>query len=119
MKKVTIYHNNRCSKSRQALAALEESSADIKVVQYMNEPLTKETLKFLLKKLGYKAEQLLRKNGQVFKELIEGKNLTEDAILELMCANPKLIERPIVISDEKSIVARPPELVKELFTAKE
>tara|TARA_B100001059_G_C17681555_1_gene500012 strand:+ start:540 stop:896 length:357 start_codon:yes stop_codon:yes gene_type:complete len=117
MKKVTIYHNNRCSKSRQALALLEGSAADIKVVQYMNEPMSKETLLFLLKKLGYTAEQLLRKNEQVFKELIKGKNLTEDAILELMCANPKLIERPIVISNDKALVARPPELVKEFFTS--
>jgi len=115
MQKVTIYHNNRCSKSRQALAVLTESTEDVEVVHYMNESLSKETLLFLLKRLGYTAEQLLRKNELEYKELIKGKDLSEDAIIDLMLIHPKLIERPIVISDEKAIVARPPERVREFF----
>jgi len=115
MQKVTIYHNNRCSKSRQALALLRESAGDIEVVHYMNESISKETLLFLLKHLGYTAEQLLRKSEQEYKELIKGKNLSEDAIIDLMLIHPKLIERPIVIYDGKAIVARPPELIREFF----
>ena len=115
MQKVTIYHNNRCSKSRQALSVLTESTEDVEVVHYMNESLSKETLLFLLKRLGYTAEQLLRKNELEYKELIKGKDLSEDAIIDLMLIHPKLIERPIVISDEKAIVARPPERVRDFF----
>ena len=115
MKKVTIYHNNRCSKSRQALCFLDECIADIEVVQYINHPMSKATLKSILKKLGYTADQLLRKNEQVYKELVKGKSLTEDALIDLMLLNPKLIERPIVVFDNTAFVARPPELVKDFF----
>ncbi len=115
MKKVTIYHNKRCSKSRQALCLLDECNVDIEIVQYINEPISKETLKSILKKLGYTADQLLRKNEQVYKELVKGKNLTEDAVIDIMVLNPKLIERPIVVSDDTAVIARPPELVKEFF----
>lgn len=115
MKKVTIYHNNRCSKSRQALCLLDECNADIEVVQYINDPMSKSTLKSILKKLGYTADQLLRKNEQVYKELVKGKSLTEDALIDLMLLNPKLIERPIVVFDNTAFVARPPELVKDFF----
>ena len=115
MKKVTIYHNNRCSKSRQALCLLDECNADIEVVQYINDPMSKATLKSILKKLGYTAHQLLRKNEQVYKELVKGKSLTEDALIDLMLLNPKLIERPIVVFDNTAFVARPPELVKDFF----
>ena len=115
MKKVTIYHNNRCSKSRQALCLLDECNADIEVVQYINDPMSKSTLKSILKKLGYTADQLLRKNEQVYKDLVKGKSLTEDALIDLMLLNPKLIERPIVVFDNTAFVARPPELVKDFF----
>ena len=115
MQKVTIYHNNRCSKSRQALAILKESTVDIEVVHYMTESMSKETLLFLLKHLGYSAEQLLRKSEQEYIQLIKGKNLSEDAIIDLMLIHPKLIERPIVIDNDKAIVARPPELIREFF----
>lgn len=115
MKKVIIYHNNRCSKSRQALSLLNEGNIDIEVVQYINDPISKESLKLLLKKLGYTADQLLRKNEQVYKDLVKGKSLTEDALIDLMLMNPKLIERPIVVSENEAFVARPPELVRGLF----
>ena len=115
MKKVTIYRNNRCSKSRQALSFLNECHADVEVVHYISDPISKESLHSLLKKLGYTAEQLLRKNEQVYKELIKGKSLSEESLIDLMLMHPKLIERPIVVSDNKAFVARPPELVKDFF----
>ena len=115
MKKVTIYHNSRCSKSRQALSILNENHADIEVVQYINEPVSKETIKSLLQHLGYTADQLLRKNEQAYKDLIKGKTLTENAIIDIMLAHPKLIERPIVVCEKEAFVARPPELVLDLF----
>ena len=68
-----------------------------------------------MKKLGYTAEQLLRKNEQVYKELIKGKSLSEESLIDLMLMHPKLIERPIVVSDNKAFVARPPELVKDFL----
>ena len=115
MKKVTIYHNNRCSKSRQALSFLNECHTDVEVVHYISDPISKESLHSLLKKLGYTAEQLLRKNEQVYNELIKGKSLSEESLIDLMLMHPKLIERPIVVSDNKAFVARPPELVKDFF----
>ena len=110
MSKITIIHNPRCSKSREALSLLEGKD-NLEVVEYLKDGLTTEQLKEILKKLNISAFDLLRKGENDYKEQIKGKELTEDEVVDLMVQYPKLIERPIIIQNDKAIVGRPPSLV--------
>ena len=110
-----IYHNPRCSKSRCALDWLQEKSFDFEVVDYLKNPLISAEIKSILTQLKMNASDLLRKNEMEYKEHIQGKNLKEDDIIELMSKYPKLIERPIVVWDGKAVVARPLERLTELL----
>ena len=113
MNKIKIYHNNRCSKSRQALALLNDLTEAVEVVDYMNSPIKKQDLVMVLKELGMKPNELMRKGESDFKSHVKGKNLSDDQLIDLMLKYPKLIERPIIINNGKAIVARPPELVND------
>ena len=111
MKQIKIYHNNRCSKSRKALAIVNQLSQDVEVIEYMNHQLLKSDLIQVLKDLKMSPQDLLRKNEADYKEHVKGKNLNNDQMIDLMLEYPKLIERPIVICEGRAIVARPPEMV--------
>ena len=111
---VTIYHNPRCSKSRDALALLKENGIEPVVVEYLKQPPDKATLKAIVDKLGIKPEQLVRKGEDTFKQNFAGKVLTDDAWLDALVKNPILIERPIVVSGTRAIIGRPPENVLAL-----
>ena len=113
-----IYHNNQCSKSRASLEAVRKLAPDVKVVEYLKNPPTKETLKSILVKLQLPAEALIRKGESIFIEKLKGQTLTEDAWIEAMVQFPKLIERPIVVHGEKAAIGRPIENVLELFDKK-
>lgn len=108
-----IYHNNRCSKSRQCLALIPKSG--IEVIDYINNPLTKAELSDLIKKIGITPLELVRKGEATWKENFKGKELSDNDIINAMVANPKLIERPIVETEDKAVVCRPPELVLEMI----
>jgi len=110
-----IYHNSRCSKSRQTLALIEEKGADIEIVEYLKDIPTKADLKDLLSKLGIPAEKLLRKGEADFKDNFKGKTLSDDEWIDAMIQYPKLIERPIVVKGNKAVLGRPPENVLELL----
>ena len=111
-----IFHNPRCSKSRQTLALLEENGIAPEVVLYLDAELSVDTLKSILQKLGLSARQLLRTGEDAYKELnLANINLTEQQLLDAMVANPKLIERPIVINGNKAVLGRPPENVLVLL----
>ncbi len=97
---------------------LKEKSFDFEVVDYMKNPLSVIEIKSVLNQLNMKANDVLRKNEQEFKELIQDKNLKEDEIIELMSKYPKLIERPIVVRDGKAVIARPLERLTELINNK-
>ena len=112
---VKIYHNPRCTKSRQALAMLEEKKEDIEVIEYLKDLPTKKELKQVLKQLNMSAEELLRKNEKIYKEEYKGKDLSEVEWIEAMIKHPKLIERPIVIKDGKAVIARPTEKLLEVL----
>jgi arsenate reductase (glutaredoxin) len=113
---VTIYHNPRCSKSRQTLALLEEKRIDPQIVDYLKTPPSAAELKMILKKLGLKPHDLLRKGETRYAELgLKGRNLDDDALIALMVANPILIERPIVVLGSKAAIGRPPEKVLEIL----
>ena len=110
----TIWHNPRCSKSRQTLALLEENGVQARIRVYLKEPPTEAELREVLAKLGVKAAQIVRTGEKTFKEL-ELKNADDDTLIAAMVANPILIERPIVINDNKAVVGRPPENVLSLL----
>ncbi len=114
--KITVYHNPRCSKSRNAVQFLEEKNIKISIVEYLKNNPTKENLKDILKKLGMKAEELIRKGEADFKENFKGKELSEDEWIDAMVRFPKLIERPIVIKNNKAVVARPLEKINEIIS---
>ena len=114
--KVKIYHNPRCSKSRQTLEILNKKNIDIDIVEYLKSPLDINEISNLLEKLGYTARDLLRKGEDVYKnENLSDKSLTEDFLIDMMSKNPILIERPIVVSNGKAVIGRPPENVLEIL----
>ncbi len=108
---VIIYHNPRCSKSRQALSLLESKGNKPIVVEYLKKPLTTEQLSQIINELNIKPIDLVRKNESIWKENYKGKELSDDELIEAMISNPKLIERPIVSSSKGTVVGRPPENV--------
>ncbi len=110
-----IWHNSRCSKSRETLGIMEDKGAQMQVVKYLDEALTAETIKDILKKLGLSARELLRTKEDEYKSLGLQDETDEDKLIEAMVAHPKLIERPIVIKGNKAVLGRPPEKVLELF----
>ncbi len=104
-----IYHNNRCSKSRQCLALMAKEGVEI--IDYISHPLSEDQLTSLILKLGITPIELVRKGEAIWKELYKGKVLSDAEITAAMAAHPKLIERPIVETKEKALICRPPELV--------
>jgi len=103
-----IYHNPRCSKSRELLALLDEKSIDYNVFKYMENSLTADKIYSLLKKLDYQsARELIRKNEPAFKNLNLKQESNEKILVKAMVKNPKLIERPIAIKNDRAIVCRP------------
>ena len=115
MTAVTIYHNPRCSKSRNTLELLEKNGVRPNIVLYLETPPSRVEIAGLLKKLGLTAAQLVRRGEDDYKAAGLGKNSSEDDILAAMAKYPKLIERPIVVRGNKAILGRPPENVLELI----
>ncbi|MCX7549772.1 arsenate reductase (glutaredoxin) [Xanthomarina sp. F2636L] len=112
---IKIYHNPRCSKSRNGLEIVKESGKDYEIRSYLKDIPSKEELKNLLALLNIKAEDLIRKNESIWKDNYKGKDLTETQLIEAMIKFPKLIERPIVINGKKAVIGRPPEKISEIL----
>ena len=111
-----IFHNPRCSKSRQALQLLNDNDQDIEIVEYLKTPPSAKQLKEIIKMLGIKPRELLRKGEKEYKEAgLNDMDLTDAQIIKAMVEHPKLIERPIVIKDGKARLGRPPEQVLEIL----
>lgn len=113
----TIYHNPRCSKSRQTLALLEERGIEPEVIEYLKTPPTAEELKRVLKLLGISDPRaLMRQKETEYKEAgLDDPSLTTEQLIEAMVRYPRLIERPIVIQDGRAAIGRPPENVLEIL----
>ncbi|TMO87796.1 arsenate reductase (glutaredoxin) [Pseudoalteromonas spongiae] len=109
---VKIFHNPRCSKSRETLALLEENAVSPEIVEYLKDVPSAQDIKQLLSLLNFdSARQLMRTKETIYKELNLKNETSEDALIDAMVANPKLIERPIVINNGKAAIGRPPESV--------
>jgi arsenate reductase len=116
--KVTIFHNARCSKSREALNLLQENDCEIEIIDYLKQVPTKKQIKDLLAKLGLKAFDIVRKKEAVFLKKFKDKKFTNEEWIQVLIENPVLIERPIVVDGYKAIIGRPPELVVDLLKRK-
>lgn len=103
---IEIYHNPRCGKSRTALAAVEEKTTDYKIIKYLEEIPTYDSLKTLLKKLDFKPLELVRQKEKVWVENYKNNQMSDDKIIKAMVLNPILIERPILIKEDKAVIAR-------------
>ena len=116
MSEVTLYHNPRCSKSRQTLALLEERGIEPEIIKYLETPPDVATITELLDKLGISAIELIRRGEAPFAELgLAGREGDDAALIEAMVSHPVLIQRPIVVSGEQARIGRPPENVLDIL----
>ena len=116
MSDIQIYHNPRCSKSRQTLALLQENGIEPEVIEYLKQVPAADELKALLAKLGMTARELLRTKEEAYKEHnLSDNSLSDNAIITAMVTSPKLIERPIVVNGDAARIGRPPEQVLEII----
>ena len=116
MSTVTIYHNPRCSKSRQTLELIREKAGDPEIIEYLKTPPSADELRQVLALLGMKPRELLRKKESEYKEAgLDNMDLSDDDIIEAMIRHPKVIERPIVVVDGKAAIGRPPENVEHIL----
>ncbi|ORU91070.1 MAG: arsenate reductase (glutaredoxin) [Cycloclasticus sp. symbiont of Poecilosclerida sp. N] len=114
--RIKIYHNPRCSKSRQTLQLLEEKNAQLEVVEYLKQVPSKTELSSVLSLLGLSPRDLMRKGEAVYNELgLSDENLSNEALIKAMLENPILIERPIVLANGKAAIGRPPESVLDIL----
>ena len=112
---VTIYHNPKCSKSRETLALLRDRGVEPLIVEYLKAPPTAAELRAIVGKLGIRPEQLVRKGEEIYKSKYAGRTLTDAQWIEAMVNDPILIERPIVIAGRRAVIGRPPESVLPLL----
>ncbi|MCB1314748.1 MAG: arsenate reductase (glutaredoxin) [Leptospiraceae bacterium] len=110
-----IYHNPRCSKSRETLKLLEAQGVKPEIVEYLKTPPSAEELKTIVRKLGVKPETLIRKNETIFKEKYAGKSMSDDQWIQAIVKDPVLLERPIVVTGKKAAVGRPPANVLKIL----
>lgn len=111
---VTIYHNPRCSKSRQTLQLLQQKDVDADVVEYLKTPPSKAELKRILKMLGKNAKDIVRRK-EAAEAGVDADALGEAALIEAIVANPQILERPIVVAGDKAALGRPPENVLDIL----
>ena len=112
---VKIYHNPRCGKSRAGLKAVEESGVDFEIIKYLDTKPNADEIKSVLTKLDMKPIELVRVKEEIWKENYKGKELTDEEVIIAMVENSKLIERPIVVKDDKAVLGRPTENIIEFL----
>jgi polyphosphate kinase len=110
-----IYHNPRCSKSREGLKFLEEKGFDVEIIDYMKNGITAREIKEFLSKSGLKVADIIRTNEEIYKAQFKGKELTDDQWIAILVENPKLIQRPLVIKGTHALLARPADEIMKLI----
>lgn len=111
---ITIYHNPKCAKSRAGLNYLKEKGLEYQVVEYIKDSFTRESLKDLLMRLNKGPKEIIRTQEDVYKEKFRNKNFTEEEWITILLENPKLIQRPIVVSGYRAVVAQPVDEIEKL-----
>jgi arsenate reductase len=112
---IKIYHNPRCRKSREGLEILENSGKEFEIIKYLDNIPSEKELTEIIKMLKITPTQLVRRNEKIWKENYKGKELSDAEIIKAMIENPKLIERPIVINNNRGVIGRPPETILEII----
>jgi arsenate reductase (glutaredoxin) len=112
---ITIYHNPRCSKSRECNVLLAASGKEVQVINYIETPFSVEKLKELIGLLNIKPIKLVRTSEQLWKDNYKGKKMNDAEVIKAMVQNPKLIQRPIVVNENKAFIARPVEKICEIL----
>ncbi|WP_376695853.1 arsenate reductase (glutaredoxin) [Wenzhouxiangella sp. EGI_FJ10305] len=113
---VTIYHNPRCSKSRQTLALIRDRGIEPEIVEYLRQPPAPDELKRIIQQLGIPVRDIIRAGEAEYRELgLSDASLDDESLIESICAHPKLLQRPIVVCGERARVGRPPEAVEEIL----
>lgn len=115
MAEITIYHNQRCRKSREALALLNEYPYSIEIIEYLKTPLTAGQVEDIVARVDVSPQQLIRKEESIYKEHYKDKKLSDQEWVRVLVENPILLQRPIVLRGEKGVVARPPEIIHEFL----
>mgnify|MGYP001398559460 CR=1 FL=1 len=110
-----IYHNNKCSKSRKGLEYLQEKTQTIEIKEYMKYGITKDEIIEIISKLHCSVHDIIRTNEPEYKELIKGKQISDDTLIELIIQHPKLLQRPIVINKNNAVIARPQEAIDTII----
>ena len=110
-----IYHNTRCRKSREGVQYLTDKKINFEIFDYLKEGVSKDDIKSILKKLNMSAIELVRKNEKIWKDNFKGKELKEEKIISILCEEPKLIERPIIVHKNKAVIGRPKENIDNLL----
>ena len=110
-----IYHNSRCRKSREALKTIQNHTQEYEIIEYMKDRLSLEEISSIIKKLKLDPISLIRKNEDLWKQNYKDKKLSDNEIIKIMQDNPKLIQRPIVVIDDRAVIARNIEKIKDLF----
>lgn len=111
----TIYHNPKCAKSRAGLNYIKEKGLEYQVIEYMKNILSRKELKDLLMKLNKGPKEIIRTQEDVYKEKFRNKNFTEEEWITILLENPKLIQRPIVVSRYKAVIAQPVDEIEKLI----
>lgn len=112
---LTIYHNPRCSKSREGLSLLELQGNLFTVIKYLSEPLSKEDITSIIAKLGIAPIELVRQKEKVWIDQFKSSQLSDEDIIEVLVKHPSLIERPIVVNGDRAVIARPAESIKQIL----
>ena len=110
-----IYHNPRCRKSREGIKYLESKKINFEVIDYIKNNLSSDQIRNILKKLKLKPIELIRKNEAIWKEKYKGKDFSDDQLIKILSNEPKLIERPIIVSEKLAVIGRPAENIDKLL----
>ena len=115
MAEITIYHNQRCRKSREALALLNEYPYSLEIIEYLKTPLTTGQVEDIAARLDVSPQQLIRKEESIYKDSYKDKKMNDKEWVRVLVENPILLQRPIVLKGERGVIARPPELINEFL----
>jgi len=114
---IKIYHNPRCRKSRAGLEYLKTKTHDIVIVDYIKNGLTEKDIREIILKTNQKPGKLVRTQEEIFRKELKGKNFTDEEWIRIICENPKLLQRPVVLSNHKAVIGDPAEKIDHLFVS--